>query len=305
MARWLTYDLETTFLQKGYRRADTLLLEVALYGKKVADKARLQGFSTLVNPIGAVADGCDLIAALKERGQNPNSTVQFWAKLLVEKKFIDSSFRRSSIVRKADEIARVLNASDDFQTPECALQTALKFGDGHTLVAHNGTSFDEKIVRGNCDRLGIPVTIPAFVDSLRLFRHKLPDQPSYSQPILYRSMLKGRYLAHHALEDAKALHKMLLTLEKQTDESVLDMFASLPSTQRNKAKKKYESDLYEISGVGVKSVGVFFDNKIRSKQDLKRYVDQRTITDWNKRFGKVHAYKSLGKKLFDGEIDLC
>ena len=304
MARWLTYDLETTFLQQGYRRKDTLLLEVALYGKQVANKVRLQGFSALVNPVGAVADGSELLATLKERGQNPKSTIQFWTKLLVEKKFINSSFKRSSIVQKADEIARILNTSDDFQTPECALQAAFEFGDGHTLVAHNGTSFDEKIVRGNCDRLGIPITIPAFVDSLRLFRHKLPDQPSYSQPVLYRSMLKGRYMAHHALEDAKALHKMLLALEKQTNESVLEMSASLPAPQRTKAKKKHKTDLYEISGVGVKSVGVFFDNKIRSKRDLKRYVDQHTLNDWEKRFSKVHAYKSLGKKLFDGEIDL-
>ena len=27
--KWLTYDLESTFLQKGYKRGDTLILEIA------------------------------------------------------------------------------------------------------------------------------------------------------------------------------------------------------------------------------------------------------------------------------------
>jgi len=35
--KWLTYDLESTFLQKGYKRGDTLILEIALFkGKREA-----------------------------------------------------------------------------------------------------------------------------------------------------------------------------------------------------------------------------------------------------------------------------
>ena len=43
--KWLTYDLESTFLQKGYKRGDTLILEIALF------KGKREAFQSLVNPV--------------------------------------------------------------------------------------------------------------------------------------------------------------------------------------------------------------------------------------------------------------
>ena len=75
--KWLTYDLESTFLQKGYKRGDTLILEIALF------KGKREAFQSLVNPVGAVTDGKDLIARLDDEGQSPEKTINFWPLLSI------------------------------------------------------------------------------------------------------------------------------------------------------------------------------------------------------------------------------
>ena len=57
--KWLTYDLESTFLQKGYKRGDTLILEIALF------KGKREAYQSLVNPVGAVTDGVTLPRRLR------------------------------------------------------------------------------------------------------------------------------------------------------------------------------------------------------------------------------------------------
>ena len=71
---------------------------------------------------------------------------------------------------------------------------------------HNGTSFDSKIIK-EIKKLEILQQIDFPI--LRFFKHHLKGEPSYSQPI-YKSIFNGKYMAHHALQDAKAFHKMLV-----------------------------------------------------------------------------------------------
>ncbi len=77
--KWLTYDLETTFLKKGFKRKDNSYCKEAVYGKDN------KGFQQLVNPINKYQNGKQLIKSLEQEGQHPEKTVQFWTKLLIGK----------------------------------------------------------------------------------------------------------------------------------------------------------------------------------------------------------------------------
>lgn len=308
MMKWLTYDLESTFLRRGFKRPDTLIIEIALYGKAVPNKKRLVAFQRLVNPLNRFETGEDVIESLHVAGQSPERTLNFWVKLLVEKKLINSSARRLDHVGKANAIAKVLNEKkDDFVHPKDALTAAIEFGKGHHWVAHNGKSFDEKIVRGTCAREEVTIDDVVFCDSLPIFRKHVPDQPSYSQPILYRSMFVGqKYIAHHAEEDARALHKMLATIlgEQNTIDILRDGYAAKKSRARRTAAKKTNSDLEDIKYVGPKSVAAFAKHGISSKKELHEFIESHTIEEWEKTFVKIYRHRNLGERLYAGEIEL-
>ena len=191
MMKWLTYDLETTFLRKGFKRKDTLIIEIALHGKN-----KKESFQRLVNPLKKYSTGLEVIESLNETGQSPDKSIHFWVKLLTQKKMMNTSVKRKSVADKAELLAKLLNTSDEFITTEKALTEAIDWGKDHKWIAHNGTSFDSKIVQGNAKRLDIETPID-FADSLPFFRHYIKDEPSYSQPILYKSMFKGKYMAQH------------------------------------------------------------------------------------------------------------
>ena len=289
---WITYDLETTFLQKGFRRGDTLIIEIALYGKN-----KKNSFQQLVNPLPKYANGEEVIASLDTLHQSPEKSIAFWVKLLMQKKLLNTSVKRKSLEEKAQALSTLFNASDLFVPTENALKDALLWGKDLAWIAHNGKSFDSKIIKGNCKRYDLPVEID-FHDSLPFFKYYLKDQVSYSQPILYKSMFKGKYMAHHALEDAKALHKMLCECVKEGD--ILSMFDGI----QEKKKQLPKSDLLDIKGVGKKSLQIFFSKGIRSKKELKHYIAKQPIDTWMKDFKKVHAYKKLGTRLYSGELIL-
>lgn len=307
MMKWLTYDLESTFLRRGFKRPDTLIIEIALYGKSVPDKKRLAAFQRLVNPLKCYDTGEDVIESLHAAGQSPERTLNFWVKLLVEKKFINSAARRLDHHGKANEIAKVLNDKKDmFVHPKDALTAAIEFGKGHHWVAHNGRSFDEKIIRGACARETVTIEDVIFSDSLPIFRKHLTDQPSYSQPILYKCMFVGqKYHAHHAEDDARALHRMLSTIicEENAKDILKDGYTGTKKSRRRIAKKT-NSDLEDIKYVGPKSVAAFSKHGIASKKDLYEYIQSHTIEEWTKTFVKVYRHRSLGERLYNGEVEL-
>ena len=305
--KWLTYDLESTFLRRGFKRPDTLIIEIALYGKSVPDKKRLAAFQRLVNPLKCYDTGEDVIESLHAAGQSPERTLNFWVKLLIEKKFINSAARRLDHHGKANEIAKVLNDKKDmFVHPKDALTAAIEFGKGHHWVAHNGRSFDEKIIRGTCARETVTIEDVIFSDSLPIFRKHLPDQPSYSQPILFKTMFVGqKYHAHHAEDDARALHRMLSTIlcEENAKDILKDGYTGTKKSRRRVAKKT-NSDLEDIKYVGPKSVAAFAKHGIASKKDLYEYIQSHTIEEWTKTFVKVYRLRSLGERLYNGEVEL-
>lgn len=269
--KWLCYDLEACFLAKGGKREFQRILEIGMVkGNKT--------FQRLVNPVG---DG-DVIETLKEKGQDPVKTVHFWTKLLTEKKYLNTAVRRKSTNQKAAAIRLLLNTSDDFVSEESALRDAAEFGKDLLWIAHNGKSFDNRIMAGYMGRLKIPP--PKFEDSLPVLRRKL-DLTSYSQPNIYRSLFKDKYFAHHALEDAKALRRILRHVSKN---NVLSLFNG--------------SDLQSLRGIGPYSEGVLMKNGIHNVVELRDWIALHSLSDWNKTM-KVYNYKKVGRLLFKYGID--
>ena len=248
MKRILTYDLETTFLQKGQKRPSQRIIEIGMYTPE-------KQFQRMVNPCEKYANGEEIIQSLDDMKQTPDASLRFWTKLLIGKKALPSQLKRQNTLKQADAISKLLVRSDIakeqyaisdkyttkqwlyaleehhdkvnvaqqyldkyeaketpksllFHTTKSVLTEALSFGEKYTWIAHNGKAFDMPIVLGNCDRCNIVPDSIRFEDSLHMLRRKL-NLPSYSQPIVYKSLFSSSYKAHHALEDAKALHKIL------------------------------------------------------------------------------------------------
>lgn len=290
-----TYDLETTFLAKGFKRPDTLILEIGIYSNK-------KEYQTLVNPLTSYDTGENLIKSLQDQCQHPEKTLNFWTKLLIGKKMLNSAVKRKSMEEKANIISQMLvkNDNDTFKSPLTALNEALTVAPECTWIAHNGTAFDSKIIKGNADRLRLDYSHIDFLDSLPLIRHTIKDLPSYSQPIVYHHLFKSKYHAHHALDDAKALHKILIKLFEKP-ESILKAFQEIPTVgerRKPQAKKKTDSDLYELPSVGAKSVEFLEKKGIKSKADLDNWVKTHTKETWLKEMKGLHRYKVLANTLF-------
>ena len=310
----LFYDLETCFIKSGFKRNITRILEIGVHAENIK-------YQKMINPLEKYNTGEDIIKNLIQMDQDPDKTIHFWTKLLVEKGALKSNIKRADTMKKADQISTLLKRSDIALTkknPEEWLFALESFDDDiekakefvetkksekaksllfyktidclHELltysnfiwVAHNGKSFDEKIIRGNAKRLDIDISC-RFEDSLPVFRRLLKGEPSYSLPILHKSVLKKAYKAHHAYEDAKALANLFnhVVGEKKIEEIFIK-----------------KSDLLTLKGVGKKSVEALNKKNIKTLEDLYTYVDTHNIQDWYKEFSHVYNYKALGSRIF-------
>ena len=331
MINILTYDLETTFLQKGQKRTAQRILEIALCK---AD----QHFQRLINPCSKYNTGEILVQNLKDMNQHPDSTLRFWTKLLVEKGSLASNLKRANTEKQAREISTLLVRSDiakkqaedtdysvnqwlyalenhhdkikvartflekyeakekakspAFYDTKDSLAQALKFGNGYTWIAHNGKSFDMPIIKGNCQRLDLTCDI-TFRDSLYMFKKHIKSD-SYSQPNLYRNAFGKGYKAHHALDDAKALFQLIEhTLKTHKDFFVVK---KLPNPV------KMTSDLLEIKGVGQKTLAKFKSNGIHNKKQLDEYVSTHSRDEFMQEFKDVYRYKKLARELYTAVV---
>ena len=132
----LFYDTESSFLRKGFKRKDTQLFEIGMvYGRKT--------FQCMVNPVGDKPP----METLRQLGQHPVNSLRFWTKLLSEKGYLNTAVRRLPPEEQSKRIAKVIQHKD-FLTPEDAVRRAYTFGKGKLWIAHNGKSFDSKIICG-------------------------------------------------------------------------------------------------------------------------------------------------------------
>lgn len=332
MKRFLTYDLETTFLQKGQKRPSQRIIEIALYTPN-------KQFCRMVNPCEKYNTSEEVIQSLTNMNQHVVATLRFWSKLLAEKGVISSHFKRASIETQAKTISNLLLRSDIakkqseysnyspeqwlyalenhhdnitvskqyldkyeskekpkgilFYTTESALSEALKFGHGFTWVAHNGKSFDMPIIKGNCERCELN-DLPLFEDSLPMFRKKLISD-KYSQPYLYQTFIGKPYKAHHALHDAKALYELLQYTQKVTSNTMEDLF----KIKKLSRKIKLKSDLLAMKGIGQKSLATFKSKGIHTKKDLNAFVKKHSFDEFIETFRGVYRYKKLAEELYN------
>jgi len=334
MLKFLTYDLETTFLQKGQRRTAQRILEIALY----SDEFKYQ---KLVNPCAEYDSGEQLISSLDKMNQHPQSSLRFWTKLLIEKSALPSQYKRKDVFQQADAISKLLVRSDTafkqaeytkhtpqqwlyalenhhdkvnvakqyldkykvhekpksllFYKLDEALTGALKLGKDYSWIAHNGNSFDMPIVKGNCERNNISYEHVVFRDSLPMFRKKL-KMDSYSQPNIYRNVFGTGYKAHHAFSDAKALYELLVYTANKEKTTILDLF----TVKKFKIGTiQYHSDLLEIKGIGQKTLAKLKARGIHNQKQLYEFVKNNTHEQFIDRFKGLHRYKKLADELYE------
>ena len=222
-------DLETTIAGKihddirppGEKRYETRMIEIGA----VEWKNPTNTFGCIINPIPSsttLQTPEDLFEWLTDHHQQPFPTLNFWSSVLVKRKSVTRTMFRHeesplvwlnrTVHNRARDFVHWHNHPMDgpaFITEEEGLRQLLSFGNGQDWLAHNGKSFDYKVLHGCALRTGLP--IPASInkhDTLHLFRKHLPGHKSYSQPKLYSALFGESYNAHVAIDDAKALTRL-------------------------------------------------------------------------------------------------
>lgn len=314
----LCYDVESTFLRKGFKRKHTKLLEIAFYNKSIS-------FQRMINPCAHYHSGEEIIEDLYTTGSDPDKTLRFWTKLLIEKGSLSSTNRRKNKFEQADAISALLRRSDIamkhkqplhvlyflengytekesieqvklkttipkpngflFYPASSVLKYAINTFSKYTWVAHNGKSFDEQILKG----MPLQWEKIQFTDSIPVFKALCPHQDSYSQPILYQALLQKKYRAHHALDDSKALYQLLTHVLKDRD---------INSVKAPEKPRATQSDLVELQGVGPVTAGYFAAKNIKNKQELYAYVRNHSFEQFSKSF-KFRGSRKLAEFLYN------
>ena len=96
-------------------------------------------------------------------------------------------------------------------------QWLLSFPSQVVIFGHNIKNFDLKhlfhaVTYNNTEP---PSNVAGYVDTLFLFKSVYPGEKSYSQENLFSRIVGGTYLAHDAMEDVKALSKILTSVTCQ------------------------------------------------------------------------------------------
>jgi len=240
-------DLETTIASKipdhirksGEKRFETRIIEIG-----AAHVTKNRQWGCLVNPLprdAVLKTPEDLFALLRRMYQKPDTTINFWSSVLVKRKSLRADMflhneppmvwsNRTTFNRAIDFVRWHNNPAIGpvFVSETHALKQLLAFTKDEPIwYAHNGRSFDFKVLKGCAQRCGLSYSVKE-IDTLYEFRKCLPGHKSYSQPILYKALFNQRYNAHVAIDDALALKRICAhALGKRTG-------AAVPQTKTNK-----------------------------------------------------------------------
>jgi len=225
----LCIDLETTIAGRipdsvrpaGKKRFETRIIEI---GAVIWNNPSIT-FGCLVNPLPKnvqINTVQQLKVKLRQMHQKPDNTIDFWSRVLVKRNSVSKSmlgiaphvWLKQSTDKRCEDFVRWYNnpqAGPPFLSESCAFQQLCAFSKQnniHTWYAHNGRSFDFKVLQGCALRTGATMPEITLIDTLRVFRRTMPNLPSYSQPILYKTIFNTSYNAHVAIDDAKALARL-------------------------------------------------------------------------------------------------
>ena len=289
-----TVDLETSFLSKGYHRTDQRILEIGAASLDTDDT-----FNVLVHPFEThLPSGKELVQQLISMGQQAMPTIDFWITIL-EKKNIIRKVKRSNDI-KADYIANIINQNIKYEdkhtknvprskrlqalttrkdnpkifmvtqlTAIAALQRFTKTY-GNIWYAHNGKSFDFKILDATAKRVSMNNLHIQKIDTLHLFKQQHKGLTSYSQPNLFKHFIKGTYNAHVALDDAIALKQLMTHLHLQTT-------------------KQKQTNLQQLKYCGPVTETLLHKHNIHTIQQLKQKV--KKTPNWLQTIGVKHHKK--------------
>lgn len=317
--RGICLDLETTIAARisnsirppGQKRFETRIIEIgACHWNSPSEQ-----FKRLVNPIDtSLKNGMELIQHLHSIHQKPVQTINFWSKVLVNRKSLDRTMFKieedpqvwlgRQPQARANDFVRWFNGAygPKFVSETQALSELIQWSKTSPWLAHNGNSFDFKVIQGCALRCGLRLPERQCYDTLKLFRRHIPGHKSYSQPVLYEKIFNKNYNAHVAIDDAKALSELCrhvsglepkrVTVKKKktstnSAKSAICKVDALrgPKKQMNlKFDKKYSMNrpvkdtkpkpqkILDLVGVGKKSVAAFSAENIHSIPDLvKKY----------------------------------
>lgn len=323
--KFICFDLETTFIQRGCKRGDAKILELALKSENLS-------YVSLVNPLEKYGNGEEVMESLNTLNQHVENTLNFWTKLLIGKRALRSNLKRKDPKEKASAISELLKRSDMaklhenpngmmqalarnsdnvekakgdirkhdksfrslFHTADEAIKGALKEAKGIDVwCAHNGKAFDEKVLRGHQNHDFQHIT---FVDSLYILRELIPGLKSYSQPLVYEHLFNKSYFAHHAMEDATALLKIM---NHALDEKcIVETYLKVRKKKMKFGGKKKprlhgDSNLYSLKGIGPVSVERLFKKDITTKEQLLAIMSSTGYENWCEKFSFIHRHRKF------------
>lgn len=256
-------DLETTITHKipdhirppGQKRYETRIIEI---GAVLWHNPNLT-YRAIVNPIGKnvkLNTSQDLFQHLRDIHQHPTRTLNFWSRVLVKGKVLTRDMFHQPedpevwLARRIDTRVKDFvrwhkypKTGPTFVSEEKALRGLLSFTEKHTVnawLAHNGHSFDYKVLQGCAMRCNM--TIPKHIqtlDTLKIFRKVVPGLKSYSQPVFYKHVFDRHYNAHIAIDDARALSDLCRHLGHNTVQHI----STTPAKNSIHVAKKKSMDL--------------------------------------------------------------
>lgn len=217
--RLVAYDLETCIMQRGYTRDKALILEIGAVDVLRPERT----FHCFVNPCPVPQTKESFLRSLVEAGAREYPTK-----------------RHAENIRYDPTVALPMHT---------ALQAFLDFlteGDPAFLVlsAHNGRSFDDKIVSGSLRRsnLAWPPNI-RFLDSYHAVSKKTwPARRSYKLQNLHRTFCpeNSSLKWHTALEDSIALSHLLKAAARETIASRIEEAAQYIEQQHSVSRLNRE-----------------------------------------------------------------
>ena len=232
----LCIDLETTITgrvpdkvrPRGQKRYETRLLEIGAIDWKTGKQ-----WGCIVNPLTechTLRNSSDLFQHLRDIYQKPDATLDFWSSVLVKRGNITPAmiggespdiWLRRTTPNRANDFVRWFQSPTKgpaFVSEKQALDGLMAFTHGqsrNTWLAHNGKSFDFKVLSGAFQRHHTPIPSHIYqVDTLHVFRRHIPGYKSYSQPKLYKDIFGHKYNAHVAIDDARALARLCKHVNK-------------------------------------------------------------------------------------------
>ena len=147
LSKLIIFDLESSFLAKGSKRIHSLIFEIG-----AVDMFTLKTFHSFVNPFKNT-DSSLYDAISENRKQKVSSSLAFWHSLLYHKSSVDMTDKEIAndieIYNRKHDVPSTQEMLDSFQHFTCQGEVPIEeIG----LLAHNGASFDFKIVRGNAQK---------------------------------------------------------------------------------------------------------------------------------------------------------